>query len=152
MREIDLLREAMNLYGISFDRAGMFIGVPGNTVRRWIRGEFKPNHIYQNAIIVGVKKIEAEYERRLDMEKLPSGGEVSKAWFGNLTGDTIDPADDSEAEAEAAEAKVSKDLAKFFDKIQASATDGERVVLNVAWPGFAEVVKMLRRRGIKFIF
>lgn len=61
MREIELLKEAMQVYGLSPERAGAYIGADGRTVRRWLAGENEPIFIFRQAIIAGVEKMKAEF-------------------------------------------------------------------------------------------
>lgn len=61
---------------------------------------------------------------------------------------------DSEADraAVAKEKEVVAELSDIFYKLQAVATPGELCVIfeDNAWGGFAEVVKSLRRHGVRF--
>jgi hypothetical protein len=58
--------------------------------------------------------------------------------------------DDPEDPAILAEKKVSAELGTLYGRLMAVARDTEKPVVAKAWPGFAEVVKSLRRHGIKF--
>jgi hypothetical protein len=110
MREIELLRETMAVYGLSPEKAGTYIEVPGITVRRWLRGENEPGEIYRRAIRDGVEKMKREFEPKI----AANGG----AWFGSLAGDNTPDPDKLKAEADAAHKELNQVLDELYSLLR----------------------------------
>ena len=145
MREIELLKEAMLVYGLSPERASAYIGADGRTVRRWIDGENEPTFIYRKAIVAGVEKMKAEFEPLIQR----SGG----AWWGNLSGERTEPTPEETAADKAAlksEDELLARIRKAGAALKASVVGREAACLEEAWPGFREIVRAMFERGIRF--
>jgi hypothetical protein len=110
MRELELLREAMAVYGLGFDRASEYLEVHPITIRRWFKGENEPSEIYKKAIVGGVLKMKAKFEPKI----AANGG----AWFGSLAGDNTPEQEQLKAEADAAHKELREVLVELYSLLR----------------------------------
>ena len=136
MREIELLREAMTVYGLSPERAATYLEVHSMTIRRWLAGDNEPNGIYQKAIVAGVEKMKAVYEPKI----LEKGG----AWFGNLSGDPKEP-----DPAEVADIARCEAISPLFGELMKVVSDNERPLVERGWVDFAELLALCMKYNVK---
>jgi|GEM_PF-3128847 len=124
MREIELLREAMKVYGLSLEKAGAFIGAAGKTVKRWLDGENEPTDLYRRSIVAGVEKMRAEYE--------PFIAKQGGAWYGKLSERVL-------------LARLDEAKAKY----RAGVSEVEAKELEKDWPALVRAALALHDRGIR---
>ncbi|MBN2258765.1 MAG: hypothetical protein JW704_13265 [Anaerolineaceae bacterium] len=142
MKELELLKEAMRVYGLSPELAAAYIGADGRTVRRWLDGDNEPTMIFRQAIVAGVEKMKAKFE--------PMIGAKGGVWWGSLSGEPKELTPETAAAIET-EKRAHAELHELFDRAAKEIkTTGEWAVFKEAWPGFAEVVIFLRQHKITF--
>jgi hypothetical protein len=140
-RPVRILKELAALHDLSPFSLSPIVKASAQQIYRWFAGDRpKPGSLI--LIERAVQKIEADFPEP-EMETPPSGAQASEASWSTSE-------EDFDADAIAKEETTSRELSIIFGRLMTVATDPEKHVFKIAWPGFAEIVKGLRRHDINF--
>lgn len=128
--EVRLLVKTMSAFNLGFDQVAEFIGISGNTVRRWVRGDFQPNPTYRKMIAEAVVKMRKTFgvEDRFDYLDLASEEE-------------------QEIHLELTEI-ASTILSAVMPQHNPSAKPEDAKLFAPSWPGFSQIYRILRLRKV----
>jgi hypothetical protein len=140
-RTVRILWETAHFKHLAPKKLARFLGVSHMQIYRWYAGE-EPRRSSELKILKGLDRINEEIPDP-PMEKLPSGAEVSAAWWSE---------DDPRNPAQIEERKFKAEMKGLFQELQRRLTPVEKHIIfgdREIWPGFVEVMGLVRKYRIK---
>jgi hypothetical protein len=133
--EARLLWEAGEVYGLKPERLASYVDAPIDRIYEWLGSGEVPTDEEKAKIRAGVEKMKAEFE--------PKIAENGGAWWGNLSGDPVEPSPD-----ELADRARTAVIQPLFTQLMAKASEDEKPIVILAWPDFAEILSLMMKHDL----